>query len=362
MKKNFSIGIDCDDVLFRSNEYIIEKAQEEYGFDPPLTIEELVSWGKTGTRTDIIFKYYEDENFYNEQPLYESAQEFIKTLSKKANIYFITATPPEMMSFRAKRLVELFPEVPKENIIMTGRKDKVNVDMLLDDSPQNILDSEAKYPVLFRRPWNSNLSGLIAVNSFDDFLKLFEQIMKSYVALDEISDYANIINLIGPSGSGKTQLADYLILHYGNKYERPVSYTTKVCKDKHYKTVSFEEFKQMEKSGKLLETTVYGKDWYGMSKKEIMKIISNGKVPLILTDICGAIRLSSHYAYIKNVFVKRSREEIIMSILDKDIDNEHKTNRIMSLSAEFKNEEFCDLTVINNDIVESAEKIVRSFN
>ena len=78
------------------------------------------------------------------------------------------------MSARAERLIKDFPEIPAENIIMGTRKDVISLDIMLDDGAHNILNSRAAYPVLFRKPWNEGLSGLLSVNSYDDFLHFCE--------------------------------------------------------------------------------------------------------------------------------------------------------------------------------------------
>ena len=66
------------------------------------------------------------------------------------------------MSARAERLIKDFPEIPAENIIMGTRKDVISLDIMLDDGAHNILNSRAAYPVLFRKPWNEGLSGLLS--------------------------------------------------------------------------------------------------------------------------------------------------------------------------------------------------------
>ena len=150
MKKYFKIGLDVDDILFSCNEYAVSLANETYGFEPPMTVEEIRSWGKTGKRTDVLLDYYRREDFVRNQPLLPGAAEFVKELSRRAEVFFITALPPNLMGIRAARLMEAFPMVPGENIIMGFRKELMNVDMLLDDGGHNISASSSAYPVLMR--------------------------------------------------------------------------------------------------------------------------------------------------------------------------------------------------------------------
>jgi type IV pilus assembly protein PilB len=108
------------------------------------------------------------------------------------------------MSARAQRLVKDFPEVPPEHILIGTRKDMVNLDILLDDGAHNITRTPATYPVLFRKPWNTHLSGLLSVNSYEDFLHLVEMIRHSFVAEKPNLENGGVVCLVGPTGSGKT--------------------------------------------------------------------------------------------------------------------------------------------------------------
>ena len=49
----------------------------------------------------------------------------------------------------------------------------------------NVFRSNAAYPILMRRPWNQHATGMLAVNTYDEFLKLVEVITKSYSSTPE---------------------------------------------------------------------------------------------------------------------------------------------------------------------------------
>ena len=51
-----TFGIDWDDVISPLNDCAIELANEEYHFEPPLTLEDIDSWENTG-RASVIKKY-----------------------------------------------------------------------------------------------------------------------------------------------------------------------------------------------------------------------------------------------------------------------------------------------------------------
>ena len=208
-KYKLSTALDVDDLLMECTSYAIRLANEKYGFDPPMTIYEKVTWGKTGTRTDSIYQYFDDPEFYRTQPVYEGARDFVRRLSQMTEVFICTAVPPQFMGIRAQRLMEEFPEIPQDHIYMGARKDNIHTDILFDDALHNILNSNAKYPVLMRRPRNREATVMLAVNRYDEFLKIVEIIAESYSARNDSGNTAssNIVVLVGPSGSGKSKLA-----------------------------------------------------------------------------------------------------------------------------------------------------------
>ena len=66
-KYKLSIALDVDDVLMECVPYAIRLANEKYQFEPPLSIHEIDRWGKLGTRADVIFEFFEDSKFFQNQ-------------------------------------------------------------------------------------------------------------------------------------------------------------------------------------------------------------------------------------------------------------------------------------------------------
>jgi guanylate kinase len=210
-KYKLSTAIDIDDLLMECTSYAIKLANEKHKFDPPMTIYEKSRWGKLGARIDSIYPYFNDPEFYRTQPVYEGAKEFVRKLSQMTEVYVCTAVPPEFMGIRAQRILEEFPEISEDHIYMGARKDNIHTDILFDDAMHNILTSSAKYPVLMRRPWNQEATGMLAVNTYDEFLKIVEIIAESYSAKprDDAPKDSEIVVLVGPSSCGKSKLAEY---------------------------------------------------------------------------------------------------------------------------------------------------------
>lgn len=367
MSKRFrmSTALDVDDLLLECIPYAIRLANEKYKFDPPITIYEVDRWGKLGTRADVIFEFFDDPEFFRNQPVIEGAKEFVRKLSKMTDIFISTSVTPKFMGIRAERIIQEFPEIPPEHIYMGARKDKLNVDILFDDGMHNVFKSNAAYPILMRRPWNQRATGMLAVNNYDEFLKLVEVIMKSYSSIDDNPAEPKIIVLVGPSGSGKTKVAQKLLERIP-RMEKLVSYTTKdptsLKENSWYNYVTKERFYQMLDNGELFESTMYAGHGFGSKREDVEKILADGKIVLAAMDICGAMSLKTNFDNVATVYIKRDKRTLLTSILEKNSTVEDKVNRIISIDDERNNEDICDHVILNTGYDETAESIIKLLN
>ena len=347
-KYRLRIGLDVDDVLYECNSYALELLKQKYGDDPVFDIERIRSWGLQGNLADERLKYFSDPDFVASQPMFPGAQKFVRELCELADVFFVTAVPANCMSARAKRLREDFPEVPAGNLLIGTRKDIVNLDILLDDAAHNISSSQASYPVLMRRPWNSGLSGLLSVNSYGDFIHLAKMIGKSFVEKKPDLRKGGVLCLVGPSGTGKTKICNELIKD--PMFVRPMSTTTRPRRanepGRSYKFVTEEQFIKEKDAGRFIETTVYSSYYFGTSDRQISPIVRSGKIAVIPIDICGAISMKKVYrSRACLVFTDRDKQNILMDIISRDTTDEDKVHRMMSLGLELRNIEFCDFAV-----------------
>lgn len=358
--KNFrySVALDVDDVLMSCIGLACELANKEYGLNPPITENDVKAWELDESEYDKYFTaYFSDPEFYKKQKPYDGAQEFVKKLSKKMEVFIVTAVHPNAMSVRIEQIRKFFPQIKPENIIPAYRKDIINVDFALDDRAHNILTSNAKYPVLFRRPWNKYITGVLSINSYDEFLNVVDCIKDSYAENTIGFSRPSVIALVGTSGSGKTSILNELIKY--EKIETPVSATTRQKRPKepndNYHFISNDTFNQMKENGEFAETTMYAKHQYGTELASINKILKNGKHCIVAIDISGALALKMQYRT-SIFYIKRDRDKTVSNIIQRLIDGkankDDTVNRICSLDDEKKNEEIADYIIENNSTLD----------
>lgn len=353
MKKyRLQVGLDVDDVLYDCNAYALRLLNEQEGITPPLTVHDIRSWGHGDSGVDRRLRYFSQPDFVASQPILPGAKEFVEQLSRVADVFFVSAVPPACMSARAMRLAADFPQIPTKNILLGHRKDLVNLDILLDDAAHNIIHTPATYPVLFRKPWNMHLSGLISVTGYDDFLHLVDILRHSFSDTRPDLRAGGVVCLVGPTGAGKTEVARVLVREHG--MIRPATSTTRPRRRSEradeYHFLTEAEFLAEQEAGKYLETTVYGGYYFGTHADCIDGAVQAGRIAVLPIDICGALALKNRYrGRALLVFLDRKKEDVLMDIVSRDLTAWDKTCRILSLDDEWRNEELCDVTVNANE-------------
>ena len=338
--RKITIGVDWDDVLCDLNTRAIELANRDLGLD--LKLSDITSWENTG-KASVIKKYYADMELYERQYVTEEGKSFMARLQKEGEVFIITAVQPEFMGVRVNQIKKAFPDFPNENIIMGSQKHLVHFDITLDDANHNIFKSNSAFPVLFRKPWNQDATGVLSVNGYDDFLQLVHQIKLSMVESVHSLEHPAIIALVGPSGSGKHQMMEKL-LSYPN-FAHPISYTTNPGNLKRHRYMMPEEFDKAE----FLESTRYGGYGYGTLKKDVTDLLAQGMSVVMPLDICGAITLKRQYPTLM-VYCKQSKDQLIENILLKDCGINEKKLRLLALEPERKHESLCDITVLEGEV------------
>ncbi len=342
------IGLDWDDVTAPFNSLAIAMANEKYSFEPALALEEITSWENTG-RTSVIKEFYQTEELYKRQVVSEETKKCVRQLMEIADVYFITAVYPRFMGIRAAQILEAFPELPPENIILGNAKNLVQFDIILDDAIHNVLESPATYPVLMRKPWNWKMTGLLSVNNMSEFVLMVEQIMNAAMHRSTEIKVPSVLALVGPSGSGKSRMAK--ALRENELFESPLTYCTKESNKHNYLTE--EEFAKQN----FFEKTRYAGIQYGTKKEDIQAVLDRGHFAVMPLDMCGAIAMKRHFPT-AIIYINKDKEYLIRDIIEENYTTEEKTLRLLSIDAEKRNREICDY-VIDNTKSDGAEQLFR---
>ena len=167
------IILDCDDVLYQTNEAALERLNEELGTSYGL--EDITKWGTISRELDCRLEYFQDPEFIWGLPVYDEASEFIASLMEFGDVVLATSVSPCCATARMNAIRRDFPMVNPENALICNDKCHISGDFMLDDGYHNVVRSAAKVPVLYEKPWNRDPRYLATVSSYRDFINFISR-------------------------------------------------------------------------------------------------------------------------------------------------------------------------------------------
>lgn len=362
------IGVDYDDTLGEFTSLICKELEKKFGH--PFNYEDC-KWGFVHLpeeEREYAKTFFNDPNFFANLPLRENSQKFVREMVRRGHeIVFVTAAYTGCMTTRGEEIMKNFPDVPACNILITGRKDLVKLDVLFDDSMRNIESSIASVPVVVDQPWNQGYRGYIRVKDGLDYIAIIDLIERGYTRQDILSilepvchcERPMVVSIVGPSGSGKTAIVDELVKT--GSFSRVITNTTRLPRggepENAYHYIGVEEFLDKISSNGLLEWSHYAGHYYGTGFEEIEEVLSSGKHAVLVVDVNGANAISE--AYPDNsvgIFINRDKKKIVSSLLERDVPKEETVERIIQLQKDFEGAASCQYSVLNNGKISDAVK------
>lgn len=169
----------------------------------------------------------------------------------------------------------------------------------------------------------------------------------------------------GPSGAGKTEVVKLLVRT--TPVVKPITCTTR---DKrpgeidgiHYHFLTEDEFQRGVDAGEFVENSFYADHRYGTRYKDLMPLVEQGLDIVLILEINGAKAIKDVYPdFVEIVHLERPFGELVMAILERDIPNKDKRDRIEQLLDDMKVAEMdcIDHRVFNETgkLHETAQKI-----
>lgn len=154
------IGIDLDDVLWDLLEAWINRYDEIT--DDNVKPSDIKSWDVSkyinkGSK-EMLFYILEQSDFWETVNPRPESQKYLKQLIDDGyDVVIITASHYKTLNHKMSRFFDLFPFIEKEQVIVAHRKQMIDIDLLIDDNPENLRDS-SYIKVLFDTPHNEWLN------------------------------------------------------------------------------------------------------------------------------------------------------------------------------------------------------------
>jgi len=175
-----------------------------------------------------------------------------------------------------------------------------------------------------------------------------------------------IIIISGVAGSGKGSVWS-ILKKYPEKYCYSVSYTSRKKRkgeiegiDYHF--INEKEFDQAVKNNEFLEWEQVHFDKYGTKADDFNKIISSGKIPVLILDVKGMLSIKKKYDHVISIFIVAPTIEEAMSRLKKRGSETEETlkKRISRYKMEMAYAKDYDYVIVNDNL-ERAQKELLSI-
>ena len=173
------VCVDMDEVMADTLSEHLRRYNQE--FDEALTVEDLVGRGIWEVapldRQKQVRAFLDAEDFFEDLPLMPGAQDVLKDLSSRFDIFIATQamTVPNSLGPKYRWLQRHFPFISPTHYVFCGNKCILRADFLIDDLPRN-LDRFEGQGLLFTAPHNVAASGYTRVNDWREVAEYFWRI------------------------------------------------------------------------------------------------------------------------------------------------------------------------------------------
>ena len=170
--------LDVDDTVLDLSKTWLKWYNHDY--DDDLTKDKIVTWA-IGDYTKIGDKFYEYlkyKNLYDHVDPVNNALEgvnFLRSFPKSKIVYCTHVMGHPGQKYDALRQFGLLIDGDGyfEGYGASINKNYINADVLIDDGPKHILNSN-KIAMCFNQPWNMSLEGQFRVGGWIEFMEIFK--------------------------------------------------------------------------------------------------------------------------------------------------------------------------------------------
>jgi len=175
-----------------------------------------------------------------------------------------------------------------------------------------------------------------------------------------------IVILSSPSGAGKTTLVKKISLE--NNFQISISHTTRPPRTKEiegedYFFVSKDKFKILIKNNEFLEYAEVFENYYGSSKKTVIKNLDNGKNVIFDIDWQGTEQIKKkklNYKLITFFILPPSRKVLFERLFNRDMkDKNIVEQRMEQFDKDILHWKNYDFVVINDDLEKCYNEIIK---
>lgn len=173
----------------------------------------------------------------------------------------------------------------------------------------------------------------------------------------------NLIVLSGPSGCGKTSISKMITSRNPNIVES-ISMTTRNIREGEVDGVDYffidkEEFTKNITLDKFLEYAIYGDNYYGTPKENVLDLLKKGKDVILVIEIQGALKVKEIMDDATFIFVlPPSIKELKKRLISRNSETKETLyKRFQTMYKELNEMTKYNYVVINDDLEDASKKV-----
>ena len=173
------ICVDMDEVMADTLSEHLRRYNQQ--FEEDVTVDDLAGkglWEITPLdRQQQLRAFLDAEDFFEDLPLIDGAQEVLRDLSTRFEIFIATQamTVPNSLGPKYRWLQRHFTFIPPTHYVFCGNKSILRADYLIDDLPRNLQRFEGQ-GLLYTAPHNLAATGFTRVKDWHEVAQYFASI------------------------------------------------------------------------------------------------------------------------------------------------------------------------------------------
>ena len=180
------ILVDMDDTIEHLLVPWLDWLNRQYGKN--VRESDVISWSMQVAYPDLtieqIFAPLDDPEFWDTVTPVEGAPEALKRFMERGHeVYIVTSTPPVSVAPKMERvLFRYFPFIDWYQVIITGKKQMIKADVMIDDGVHNLAGGDYKKILVdapYNRAYDEKKEGMIRVYNWKEIEAVIEEMEKS---------------------------------------------------------------------------------------------------------------------------------------------------------------------------------------
>ena len=170
------IIIDMDDVLADASSKVLSIFNQinETNIKPSFFDDKSFYEYVNSPKFKPFITYIYEPGFFSDLKVFPDAQEVVKELSKKHEVFIVSAATefPNSLKEKYDWMKEYFPFISWRNLVLCGDKSIVSGDIMIDDHEKNLVNFNGE-KILFDAQHNKLVKGYLRLNNWKEIHNYF---------------------------------------------------------------------------------------------------------------------------------------------------------------------------------------------